>query len=269
MSYYFKKQMFTRSIESYSHNEELVNRILKDGANPLKQINNLIGNNSKILDIGSGNGILAEILKKTHDNLIIDGIETNKHAAEIAKKFYRNFYYGDFQKIKDKIHNENYDFIVLADVIEHVDNPLSFLQDLRSCVHAKTKIILSIPNVAFGSVRINLMNGRFDYVDSGLLEKTHLRFFTQKTIKNMVREADMNIEKFYFLQRNFLNTDSPSIDINLLSLYQIYKDNLSSVYQFLLVLSLKETSTEKKYFGTKLQHPLRQWMLKKILKRFK
>lgn len=256
--------MFTRNNKTYNYNSQLVNNILKDDANPLKRISDIIPENSKILDIGAGNGILAKILKKTHLKLIIDGIEPNSHAAKIAENNYRTFYCDVFQNVKHKIISENYDFIILADVIEHTEDPLKFLQDLSCCVSKKTKIILSIPNIAFGLIRINLLSGRFNYTNSGILEKTHLRFFTLETIRKIILKTNFKIEKMCFLQRNFLDTETrdKNININFLSFYKIYKDELSSVYQFLIILSQnKKTVTERKYFGTKIKHPVTQYIL--------
>jgi len=95
---------------------------------------------------------------------------------------------------------KEYDFVVLADVIEHVADPLEFLKQLRTIVSLNTKILISVPNIAFGAIRIELLNGIFDYVDSGIRERTHLRFFTLKTIYELVNELGMNLERIYFLQ---------------------------------------------------------------------
>ena len=257
-------QMFTRTNKTYNYDQTLIDNILKDDANPLNRISAIIPESSTVLDIGAGNGILAKVLKKTHSKLIIDGIEPNPHAAKIAKNDYRNFYCNFFQNVKHEIDNEHYDFIILADVIEHTENPLQVLQDLSLHIQKNTKIILSVPNVAFGSVRISLLNGKFDYTDSGILEKTHLRFFTLKTIKKIISNTKFKIETLYFLQRNFLDTEIQDLDINFLSFYKIYKDELSSVYQFLLVLCLEGEATEEKYFGTKLKHPIKQYFSNKL-----
>ena len=65
----------------------------------------------------------------------------------------------------EDIYKEDYDFIILADVLEHLVNPFEFIHELSKNISAKTKIIISVPNIAFGAVRIALLNGNFDYVD--------------------------------------------------------------------------------------------------------
>lgn len=258
--------MFNRADNTYDINPEIIENILKDEINPLNRISHLIPDGSKVLDIGAGNGLLALVLLKNHSKIIVDGIEPNPYASSLAKKNYRNFYCGFAQNFKEIILQEDYDFIVMADVLEHIDDPLSFLLDLCSDLSKKTKIILSVPNVAFGAVRISLLNGEFNYVDSGILEKTHLRFFTLKTIEMMISNLNMNIEKLYFLQRNIFNgeLDLEKFGFNLCYLSNIFKDELASTYQFLLVLTKEQVTTDKRYFGDKNKSPAISYIFKKF-----
>lgn len=245
--------MFDRKNVTYDYRPDMILNILNDEANPLNQISRIIPDGAKVLDIGAGNGILACVLKETHKNLVIDGIEPDSYAVVLARRHYRNVYSGFAQDFLDQISAEDYDFIVLADVIEHIFDPYSFLKELILRISAKTKIIISVPNIAFGAVRASLLSGNFDYVDSGILEKTHVRFFTLKTMKSVIENIDMNIEKLYFLQRDIFQTEIPGD--NSLSNYffyrQILRDELSSVYQFLFVLTKKDVCTKSKIFGTK------------------
>lgn len=250
--------MFRRPDKTYDLDENVVHYILEDEANPLNRISKIIPDNSKVLDIGAGNGILAIVLKKKHSNLIIDGIEPNSYAANLARKNYRFFFQGFAHEFKDKIIKENYDFIVFADVIEHIADPSSYLLNLCSNLSYNTKIILTVPNIAFGAVRISLLNGEFVYVESGILEKTHLRFFTLESLKRLVSEIDLSTEKLYFLQKNIFNTeiDLKRFNTDFLCIRKILKDDLSSTYQFLLVLTKKKVETDIKYFGVKTKYTL-------------
>lgn len=254
--------MFKRLSKTYDLNPSIVDEILKDDANPLNRIYQLIPDGSKVLDIGAGNGLLALILQRGR-NIIIDGIEPDPYGATLAKKFYRNFYCGLAQKFKKQILKEEYDFIVLADVIEHMQDPLTFLQELTTELPNKTKIILSVPNVAFGAVRVSLLNGNFDYVDSGLLERSHIRFFTLKTMLELVSKIGINIEKLFFLQRDIFNCEIPlkMHHVNPITLWRILSDEYSSVYQFLFVLSKKSVNTENKFYGQKTKFSIIQYIL--------
>lgn len=233
--------MFRRNEQTYVIGDEIVDRILDDPANPLCQISEMVSRFEglpRVLDIGAGNGLLAMLVASRSQQAIIDGIEANPSAADIASPHYRNFYAGHAQEFLEVIENNHYDFIVLADVIEHMEDPLSFLKDLHSHVSSSARVVISIPNVAFGAVRIGLMNGEFRYVDSGLLERTHLRFFTYETLVELVRKSGFYDLKTYFLFRDILKTEihTPASIRNLLYLLSIRNNELAHVYQFLIVL---------------------------------
>lgn len=244
--------MFTRLDQTYYYNEHMIKNVLQDIANPLHQVSKIIPDGAKVLDIGAGAGLLARLLHGQHNNLVIDGIEPNEAAANLAKtsQCYRKFYVGFAQDVMHEIINENYDFIVLADVIEHIQDPLAFLKILVQGLSEKTKLLISVPNIAFGAIRIALLHGDFEYVDSGLLEKTHLRFFTLKTLNELVSKLEINMESLSLLQRNILQTEiniqKYNVHPNFIS--QLLQDDLASTYQFLMVLTKGKLAGETKYF---------------------
>jgi|GEM_PF-1325890 len=248
-------EMFKRPKNTYSVDyTKIIDNILKDEASPLNRITEIVQANSKILDVGAGNGLLAQVLSKKFNDIVIDGIEPDEYAAKLAKKYYRKFYTGYIQDFLDSIAGENYDYIVFADVLEHMEDPLNFLKNLLEVISERTEIIVSLPNVAYGAVRLALLNGNFDYVNSGILEKTHLRFFTLKTVKELFSKTGLNIKKLYFLQRNYLKSEiiMYKLDFDIDVFKKIQEDKLSNVYQFFLVLSRHQEKTEEKFFGEKM-----------------
>jgi 2-polyprenyl-3-methyl-5-hydroxy-6-metoxy-1,4-benzoquinol methylase len=214
----------------------------------------LIPDGSSVLDIGAGNGLLARLLHETHRDIAVDGIEPNRHAAAIAAPHYRRFHVGTAEDLAEPL-ADRYDFIVLADVLEHVADPLSFLRRLTDGLPRETRVIIDTPNVAFGSVRLALLKGHFDYVDSGLLERTHLRFFTLATLEKLAGELGLNIEKLFLLQRSLLKTEIPAGDVLLdpTVVLRLLRDDLASTYQFLLVLTPETVVAERKVFGERLR----------------
>jgi len=239
--------MFKRSNVSYNISSELIANELKSKNGPINQISLMIPSGAKVLDIGAGNGILAILLQKKLSDLTIDGIEPNPYAAELARSNYRHFYIGFCQEFFDIIARENYDFIILADVVEHMADPLEFLTALGSILSHKTKIILSTPNIAFGAIKLALLKGHFNYSDSGILERTHLRFFTLETLQALVSNSGLNIEKVVFLQRSFLKSETRIEDLKIspFLFYAVKKDPMSFTYQFLLILSKESSSIER------------------------
>ena len=98
----------------------------KDISNPLIQISKVIAENSRVLDIGAGNGSLGCLFSQQGKSIYIDGIEPNSVAANIAKPYYQKIHIGYFNDFIDTIDFESYDYIVFSDVIEHIENSQVF-----------------------------------------------------------------------------------------------------------------------------------------------
>jgi len=89
-----------------------------------------------------------------------------------------------------------YDAIVYGDILEHVIDPLHVLVALNRSLAATGFVIISIPNIAHLYVRLLLLMGRFDYIDRGILDNTHLRFFTARSLKALMADAGLVIQRF-------------------------------------------------------------------------
>jgi 2-polyprenyl-3-methyl-5-hydroxy-6-metoxy-1,4-benzoquinol methylase len=245
--------MFTRPNATFDLSPETVGYVLRDEAGPLHRIAKMIPSGSSVLDVGAGSGLLPRVLHAMNREVVIDAVEPNEHAAAIAAPHYRQLYQSLAEDLPQPLPSR-YDFVVLADVIEHVADPLAFLRRLTDGLPRETRIVIDTPNVAFGAVRLALLNGRFDYVDSGILERTHLRFFTLSTLEQLIAELAMNVERLYLLQRNLLKTDIPLEDLRVDSrlMLRMLRDELASTYQFLFVLTRDEVATERRTFGERL-----------------
>lgn len=137
----------------------------------------------EILDVGSAKGMMGSLLRE-NGFLNIDAVEIDEHARKEAKKYYNNMY-DSLDKVEKK-----YDLILLLDVLEHTVFPESFLESIFSKLNEGGKLLLSVPNVANWYVRLSLLFGNFNYQEKGILDRTHLRFFTRKTIKDLVLSFD-------------------------------------------------------------------------------
>jgi 2-polyprenyl-3-methyl-5-hydroxy-6-metoxy-1,4-benzoquinol methylase len=263
--------MFSRKDQTYDFDERCISYILQDPANPVNRIAELIHNGAKVLDIGAGNGILPRVIAAKSKDVVIDGIEPNVYAAESAKGYYRNFFTGYAQEFVNENPLEEYDYIILADVIEHIVDPYEFLKTLVNDLDVKTKIILSVPNVAFGAVRRDLFDGNFNYVNSGILEKTHLRFFTKKSIEEIINRLGLYIIQMYHLKKNIFYTETP-IKKDFFSASLLFDKN-SSTYQYLIVVSKLYSACQICQYGQKANllddliiYPIKS-LIKRIFKR--
>jgi 2-polyprenyl-3-methyl-5-hydroxy-6-metoxy-1,4-benzoquinol methylase len=235
--------VFERPSHTFQLDPRVLGWVLSDEAHPLNRIVKTIPEGAKVLDIGAGNGILAQLLKSAGRVVDIDAIEPDPVAQQAASPHYRSIFLGG---VEEFIHSRQesaptYDYIVLADVIEHLANPEPLLRSLKSLLSSEGRILLSTPNVAFGAVRLALLHGCFDYVDSGILERTHLRFFTLKTLTQLFAATGLYPVSQFHCLRNPLSSEISlnSFPLTPWILARLSRDELSFVYQFLFVLGFE------------------------------
>lgn len=145
-----------------------------------------------ILEFGCGEAPLGAALK-ARQKCRVAGIELDPRSAAIARKRIDAVYQGDVREIVS-ILDESYDWIVGGDIVEHLDEPWSFLAELRRISAPGGHLLLSLPNLANASVVGELLRGRFDYVYMGLTCAGHLRFFTRRSIEEMLEIAGWGVE---------------------------------------------------------------------------
>ncbi|WP_416672275.1 methyltransferase domain-containing protein [Egbenema bharatensis] len=121
-------------------------------------------------------------------------IETNPKAAQVATEEGVNVICGDIEEplLLFSIH-EKFDVILLMDVVEHLTKPVNTLIQLKQRVNPGGKIITTDPNVAYWAIRKNLLFGQWNYADSGIMDKTHLHFYTASTWKALMEEAGYRV----------------------------------------------------------------------------
>jgi len=171
---------------------------------------NLIPNDvSRVLDIGCSVGALGEQIKQRYSNVEVVGIELDEQMAKIAKGKLDWVIVGDIEKInlEDKLPPNYFDCIIFADILEHLKDPWKLLKNATSFLSDDGVIIASIPNIRHYTTIINLLfKGYWPYRERGIHDKTHLRFFTLKNIKEMFRDADLEIVR---IERNYRIIERP------------------------------------------------------------
>jgi SAM-dependent methyltransferase len=120
------------------------------------------------------------------------GLQLDPDAAAIARKRIDAVYCGDVRHIVS-ILDERFDCIVASEIIEHVDDPWALLADLRRIATPGGRLVISIPNFANASIIGDLLAGRFDYTYIGLACAGHLRFFTRRSIEEMLTIAGWSL----------------------------------------------------------------------------
>lgn len=142
---------------------------------------------NSILEVGCAKGIMGKSIKNKFPNITYHGIDFHKPSLEIAKDNLDYIYHFDFNKddiniLNQHFSNSKFDYIIFADVLEHLVDPLGVIKYFKKYLNHKGVIIISLPNICHISVIKNLLINRdFPYTDEGILDRTHLKFFTKKS----------------------------------------------------------------------------------------
>lgn len=161
---------------------------------PWFKIMQWLGEKQDVLDVGCSSGYFGQKLIQAFDDRVW-GIELDAGDAKKARKLgYQKVFEGDLDSFDwSQLHGLLFDSILFVDVLEHVKEPLAVLKAAQKFLKPGGFVYVSIPNVAHISVRIELLEGNFDYEDTGLLDHTHLRFFTAKTVLKLFHDAGMEV----------------------------------------------------------------------------
>lgn len=142
-----------------------------------------------ILDVGTAQGFLGQLLQKT--GLEVDAVEPNPEWAQAARPFYRELF---LSPIETAILPPNtYRVVVCGDVLEHVVNPLVALEKLKIATTDDAVFLISLPNIAHIAVRLLLLLGLFPHMERGILDRTHLHFYTRDTAQKMLERAGLRV----------------------------------------------------------------------------
>jgi 2-polyprenyl-3-methyl-5-hydroxy-6-metoxy-1,4-benzoquinol methylase len=137
---------------------------------------------TKVLEIGCGKGAF---LRQMRNQCEYWGIEPDAEAAKIASKQLARVFVGKFSEVKNEIPDRYFDLVICNDVIEHMDDHEEFLKDIRAKCVDNAHLIGSIPNVRYILNLYELLIKRdWRYVNAGILDRTHKRFFTEKSEKS-------------------------------------------------------------------------------------
>jgi SAM-dependent methyltransferase len=168
-------------------------RLHRDPKSSHQQISTLVQRlgRSPILDVGAAQGFLGQLLGNT--SLTIDAVEPNPYWAEHAQPFYRQVFASSVEEAH--LPDATYRVIVCADVLEHTVDPEAVIHQLRRVATDDALFIISLPNVAHLAVRLMLLFGRFPQMERGILDRTHLHFYTLDTATDMLRRAGLEVAR--------------------------------------------------------------------------
>ena len=147
----------------------------------------------RVLEVGCGAGVLGERLKLSGKATHVTGIELSAHAAALARSRLDAVQIGDVESMSLAAWNGQFDTLVVADVLEHLRDPWAALFRLRDCLKDGGTVVASIPNIAHYKIIKKLLFTDWRYEPGGILDHTHLRFFTRGSIEDLFRNAGFEI----------------------------------------------------------------------------
>jgi 2-polyprenyl-3-methyl-5-hydroxy-6-metoxy-1,4-benzoquinol methylase len=153
----------------------------------------MVGSNHDVLDIGCGEGVLASEIKQNGNRVTgIDLLPSVEHESELEEYFSADLDEG-IRPVIDALNGKRFDRVLLLDILEHLRRPEDLLAECQEVLARDGQLIVSLPNIANITVRAMLLFGRFHYTERGLLDRTHLRFFTRKTARRLLEQSGYKI----------------------------------------------------------------------------
>lgn len=176
--------MSTDDHDVYAHaNPVFVREVSAHGSAPI------------VLDVGCWNGTLGRTLIR-ECGAIVDGIERDAERAAMARaNGYRIVDVADLDHAVPGAGNRRYDFILFGDVLEHLVHPDAVLAAVLPRLKPGGRVLVSLPNIAFAGNRMSHLLGKWNYRDYGILDRTHLRFFTRQTMIELVEGGGLRVTR--------------------------------------------------------------------------
>src|SRR5262245_44768372 len=150
----------------------------------------LVGEGKRVLELGCATGYMSQVLVE-HLGCRVTGVERDPDAAEEARKACTRVVAGDAETVDltAELGGDPFDVALCADFLEHLRDPVALLRTVRSLLAPGGYVVASIPNVAHAAVLAELLQGRFPYRPTGLLDESHLRFFTRDSVYDCFERA--------------------------------------------------------------------------------
>lgn len=193
---------------------------------------------SKVVEIGCGEGAFRPNVKEECEYW---GVEPYTPSYEIASKGLDHTLHGNYDEVAGDLPNDYFDLVICNDVIEHMVDHDKFFTDIKSKMKNNSYMVGSLPNVRFFPNLLSLLFGKdWKYQNEGVLDRTHLRFFTEKSILRTFEEHGFKIEKFEGINGIAFKPTSLKKIVKILAIKLLGKDTVPLQFAFCIKYS-KET----------------------------
>jgi 2-polyprenyl-3-methyl-5-hydroxy-6-metoxy-1,4-benzoquinol methylase len=149
---------------------------------------------NKVLDLGCGAGRVGKALLDSGKAVEVTGVEIFEPAAAETRKHYKAVHVGDIEEMTLD-YNDYFDVVVCGDVLEHLKEPAKVVKEIHRWLKPGGLIVCCVPNIRYWRISRDLIfKGDWEYVSEGIMDQTHLRFFTTKSFKRMLNKASFVID---------------------------------------------------------------------------
>ncbi len=146
-----------------------------------------------VLDLGCATGKLGRKLRELNKASVLVGAELFKPAADEAAKYYDIVYQGDIEML-NLTYNDYFDVVICGDILEHLRDPWRIVDNIYTWLKNGGILVTSIPNIRYWRIlRDVILHGKWEYTDAGILDNTHLRFFTRRSFIKLLRNAKFQV----------------------------------------------------------------------------
>ncbi len=235
-----------------------------------------VENNSIVLDVGCSYGDLGTALKLAK-SCTLYGLEYDQASADYARGLgiYEDVYQQDLNFFDAEKYDElagRFDCIVFADVLEHLMDPGSTLEKFKGLLKPTGYFVVSLPNISHASIKMNLLLDNWDYTEVGILDHTHLRFFTHRSIARLMTDLGLSIETMNYStsSRKGSQANKPWRKLPFYIPQYIYANPHSFVLQYILKLRdvLPGTSGAELGFKNKAKMEIPYQRMSRKLKKY-
>ena len=196
----------------------------------------LVGQGKTVLELGAASGHVTKALKSLNNT--VTAVERDARFSESLSAIADEVIITDLDwlDLRERLSGKKFEVVLAGDVLEHCSKPELVLLQIHDLLTPDGYVVISLPNIAHGDVRLSLLTGTFDYSETGLLDRTHLRFFTRSSIHTFLSQSHFQVEAVFASTASIGTTElgPPNAEIPIEAVQFVQKDPDALVYQYIV-----------------------------------
>jgi 2-polyprenyl-3-methyl-5-hydroxy-6-metoxy-1,4-benzoquinol methylase len=196
----------------------------------------LVGQGKTVLELGAASGHVTKALKSLNNT--VTAVERDARFSENLSEIADEVIITDLDwlDLRERLSGKKFEVVLAGDVLEHCSKPELVLLQIHELLTPDGYVVISLPNIAHGDVRLSLLTGTFDYSETGILDRTHLRFFTRSSIHTFLSQSHFQVEAVFASTASIGTTEfgPPKAEIPIEAVQYVQQDPDALVYQYIV-----------------------------------